>query len=112
MKSPKVNPELKSITDQIVKGYKPEKIILFGSFTMGKPNKNSDYDLFIIKNTREKFFDRMTTVRKKIVNYPSRGVDIMVYTPQELQTPNYFIETVLSKGKTLYEKNPSLSGRN
>lgn len=41
--------EIKKIIQQIVEKYEPEKIILFGSFGRGKPTKNSDVDLFIIK---------------------------------------------------------------
>lgn len=41
--------EIKKITNQIVKKYQPEKIILFGSYAWGKPAKNSDADLFIVK---------------------------------------------------------------
>lgn len=47
--------EIKKITTKIVKKYKPEKIILFGSFTWGKPTKDSDVDLLIIKNIKKKF---------------------------------------------------------
>lgn len=41
--------EIKKITNQIKKKYKPEKIILFGSFAYGEATKDSDVDLFIIK---------------------------------------------------------------
>lgn len=99
--------ELQSITRQIVKGYDPDKIILFGSFAEGKPHRWSDYDIFVIKNTKEPFYDRLTNASRTLREYPSRGVDILVYTPQELKEPNYFVETVLNKGKVLYEK-PSL----
>jgi len=47
--------EIKKITKQIVEKYKPEKIIIFGSFAWGKPSKDSDVDLFIIKNTKNPF---------------------------------------------------------
>ena len=33
-----------------IKQEKPEKIILFGSYAYGNPDKESDIDLFVIKN--------------------------------------------------------------
>ena len=42
-----IRQELKSITQQIVNGYQPEKIILFGSSVSGKRTIDSDFDLFI-----------------------------------------------------------------
>ena len=48
--------EIKKIAEKIAKEYKPEKIILFGSYAWGKPGPNSDVDLFVVKktdNTRE-----------------------------------------------------------
>lgn len=99
--------ELKSVTNQIVEGYDPDKIILFGSFAKGESTPESDYDLFIIKKTREKFHDRMTNARRAIHRYPSRGIDMLVYTPEELKrAKSYFIDLVLSEGKVLYEKSP------
>lgn len=44
--------EIKKITDAIAKKYKPEKIILFGSYAWGKPTKDSDVDLFVVKETK------------------------------------------------------------
>ena len=43
----KIHNEIKAMVDRIVKNYKPEKIILFGSFALGKPNIDSDIDLFV-----------------------------------------------------------------
>lgn len=46
--------EIKKITGQIVEKYKPEKIILFGSWAYGKPKENSDIDLMVIKKNKKK----------------------------------------------------------
>ena len=47
--------EIKKITEQIIKGYNPEKIILFGSCANGKQNSASDIDLAVIKKTKVGF---------------------------------------------------------
>ncbi len=73
--------EIKKITDQIVKKYKPEKIILFGSYAWGNPTEDSDVDLFIVRNTRKRFGSRLFDVAKVIDS--KMGTDALVYTPKE-----------------------------
>jgi len=98
--------EIKKITRQIVEKYKPEKIILFGSFTYGKPKENSDVDLLVIKRTKKRFGSRLFEVAK-IIN-SEKGTDILVYTPKELkeavEEENYFIKEIIQKGKLIYER--------
>ena len=52
------------ITEKIKKKYRPEKIILFGSYAYGEPDEDSDIDLFIIKNTRKRRIYRFVEVKK------------------------------------------------
>ena len=43
--------QMKQIRDwsrQLVKQFKPERIILFGSYAYGKPGKDSDVDLLVV----------------------------------------------------------------
>lgn len=56
------------IVEKIKKEYRPEKIILFGSYAHGTPNKNSDVDLFILKSTKKNRIDRFVEV-KRIIYY-------------------------------------------
>jgi predicted nucleotidyltransferase len=103
MKKQKV---LKEIVKKIVNKYKPEKIILFGSFAWGKPNVDSDVDLFIIKRTKKDFFQRSFIIRKIIDG--ALPVDILVRTPEELEKRlnlgDFFYQDIIKKGKYLYEK--------
>jgi len=41
--------QIESITAQIIKKYKPEKIILFGSAARGEISADSDADFLIVK---------------------------------------------------------------
>lgn len=89
-----------------LKKYKPEKVILFGSYAWGKPKKDSDIDLLVVKNTRQKPYKRIPEVRRYLygINYP---FDILVLTPGEvakrLKMKDFFIEEIMNKGKVLYE---------
>lgn len=98
--------EVEKIINQIVKKYKPEKIILFGSFASGKTKENSDVDLLVIKKTKDRFTTRLFKIAEIIKS--SLGTDILVYTPKEwksaLEEENYFIEEINKKGKLVYAK--------
>jgi predicted nucleotidyltransferase len=45
--------KIKEVIQDIIREYKPEKIYLFGSLAWGKPNKDSDIDIFIVKKTKK-----------------------------------------------------------
>lgn len=99
--------ELKRIVDVIVKGYSPQRIILFGSLANGQIHEWSDIDLVIIKKTKERFLNRIHNVR--LMTHPKVGVDFIVYTPQELEGMKkegrrFLIKEILEKGEMLYER--------
>ena len=108
--SKKVNQqlEIKKITRRIVKNYKPEKIILFGSFAWGKATKDSDVDLFIIKASRKRKVDRERELRRMLFEGDFPAMDLLIYTPEEVKKrlfiKDLFIKEILSKGKLLYAK--------
>lgn len=98
--------KIKKIARQIVKKYKPEKIILFGSFAHGKPTKDSDVDLLIVKKTKKRFLARQMEVGR-IIN-GELPVDTLIRTPSELEKRldlgDFFYRDIIKKGKYIYEK--------
>jgi len=101
---------LEKLVDFIASEYKPERIILFGSYGTEASNKNSDIDLLIIKETKKRFIDRVVELMQLIRSqfgfvYP---VEPLVYTPEEWRHAkkinSIFTRTVLSKGVVLYGK--------
>ena len=101
------NKLIRSITKKIRDNYKPDKIILFGSYAYGKPRKDSDIDLLIIKKTNARHIDRAVRIRE-IIKEENRLVAIepLVYTPEEitkrLELEDEFIKTILNQGAVLY----------
>lgn len=100
--------QINALIAEIVSGYQPEKIYLFGSYAKGNQNENSDIDLFIVKETDKRKLDRNRQVRKCIKTYPNSGLDIFVLTPSELkqgmqQVVNIGKEAVTT-GKLVYER--------
>jgi uncharacterized protein len=95
--------------EKIKKEYQPEKIILFGSYAYGTPTKDSDIDLFIVKETEKRRIDRFVEVRELIYD-PDIQISIqpLVYSPEEVEKRlaigDQFVEDVLEKGKLLYAR--------
>lgn len=95
------------IVDRILKGYKPKKVVLFGSYAYGEPTEDSDIDLLIIKNTDKRPIDRWLEV-KRLLRDISRTVPVapLVYTEKEIEQriaiKDFFIEEILEKGDVLY----------
>jgi predicted nucleotidyltransferase len=77
--------QINALIAEIVSGYQPEKIYLFGSYATGNQNAESDIDLFIVKDTIKRKLERNREVRRSIKSYPQYGLDVFVFTPDELQ---------------------------
>ncbi|MBI3537908.1 MAG: nucleotidyltransferase domain-containing protein [Chloroflexi bacterium] len=98
---------IKGIVKKLRDQYAPEKIILFGSYAYGKPRRDSDIDLLIVKNTSERFIDRWVTVRRILSDSKLLiGLDTLVVTPDELSerlaAGDQVIAEIVEKGKLLY----------
>lgn len=100
---------LSEITD-ILKQYGIEKIILFGSYAYGIPNKDSDIDLLIIKNipaneTRD-FRIKLKKALWMKLGKLSYSFDIVVDNEQRIKERikmgDLFYKEIYSKGKTIY----------
>ncbi len=97
------------IAEKIKRNYNPEKIILFGSFAYGKPTRDSDIDMLIVKRTKKKSMDRWFTLRK-LCQDPDRGIPFspLVFTPKELKhrlsLGDDFFREILERGEMLYQR--------
>jgi predicted nucleotidyltransferase len=100
---PQIEKRIRKIGERLKKEYSAERIILFGSYARGVPTQDSDVDLFIIAPTRERFFDRMATV-KRLIRDLRNGLPVapIVLTAQELEkrraAEDPFIEEILDRG--------------
>lgn len=103
-----IEKQIDEIVKRIVDNFKPQKIILFGSYAYGHPNKNSDLDLLIIKDSTLPRYKRAREVRKQLWGISEVPKDILVYTPEEIEdwkdVDEAFITGIVKKGKILYEE--------
>lgn len=99
--------QIEEIVKRIVDNYKPEKIILFGSYAYGIPTKDSDLDLLIVKNSSLPRHKRAREIRKYLWGISEIPKDIIVYTQKEIddwkEVEEAFVTKVVKKGKILYE---------
>jgi len=112
MEKEDIHSEIQKFVQQLVLKFNPEKIILFGSFAYERPSKSSDVDLLVIMKTNLRPIEQEVAIRKAISrNFP---LDLIVFTPSQLRERgkmgDFFIKTILEKGKILYEKKLLKSG--
>ena len=98
---------IQRVVSQLVAAYAPQQVILFGSYAYGVPDRDSDIDLLIIKDTEEPFLKRMVSV-SEATDGAHKGIpcDAFVLTPDELQgrvrKGDQFIMDILERGRVLY----------
>jgi len=75
-----IKDELDILKDLIIKTIPVEKIYLFGSYADGKPDVDSDLDIYIVMSDKAdiKEIDAMKLIRKKIRDKKNMPVDIVV----------------------------------
>jgi predicted nucleotidyltransferase len=97
--------QLNNVIKIIVSHYKPQKIILFGSFADGSQTKESDVDLLIIKDDNLPKIKRNRIVRSLLKDLII-PVDIIVKTNEEYELYKEIIGTVVyaahKYGKVVY----------
>ena len=98
---------LNEIVQILLDQYGPlEKIILFGSYARGDTDEYSDLDLIVVKNTTQRFVERLVSVPLLPVH-----ADVFVYTPEEFEqmkeNENPFLMSALESAKILYERSPN-----
>ena len=93
------------VVEQIVEKFKPQKIILFGSYARGNPRPESDVDLLVVMDNQRKKSKQSLEIRRHLgVMF---GLDLVVYTSKRLKERvdmgDWFLRDVLKEGKVLYE---------
>jgi predicted nucleotidyltransferase len=102
----KVNQKtITAFAHQVARKFKPQKIILFGSYAYGKPKQESDVDLLVIMPFEGRESRKATEIL--IETDPRFPIDLLVRTPDQikrrLELGDFFIREITQKGKVLYE---------
>lgn len=90
--------------------FRPERIILFGSYAYGTPTPDSDVDLLVVMPTRNQV-EQAVLIDESLSNEgiePGFALDLLVRTPatleRRLHMGDWFIKEIMTRGKVLYEK--------
>jgi predicted nucleotidyltransferase len=102
------------IARKIAESFNPEKIILFGSYAWGIPEKDSDLDLFVIMESTERPIKRAASLRR-VLKDRYVPMDILVRTPEELKhridIGDPFIKKILRDGQVIYARDSARVGQ-
>jgi uncharacterized protein len=97
--------KIRDLTSRIAREFRPERIILFGSYAYGSPNADSDVDLLVVMPFRGNALKKAAEVKTKI--NPRFSVDLIVRRPDDVEfrlaNDDCFMREVLERGRTLYE---------
>ena len=96
--------QILSVADKIAEQFRPERIILFGSYAYGTPNEDSDVDLLVVMPLPNKGRGRASDIRLHLdVAFP---LDLVVcdpeYIAQRIEMNDYFLQEITRKGEVLY----------
>ena len=102
-----VDEAIERVVQKIRDGYRPEKIILFGSRVWGEPDDESDLDVLVIKDSDKREVERIREVSRLVCPRPL-PLDILVKSPDEirerLSIGDDFIAEILRRGRVAYER--------
>ena len=97
---------LDEITDRLVAGLHPEKIILFGSHAWGEPNEASDLDLYVIVPTSDLRPTQRATNALRLLRGIRAPFDVLVRTRAESDSMGSVYASldrqVLERGRVLF----------
>jgi len=98
--------KINELTHRIINNFKPEKIILFGSYAYGNPSEDSDVDLLVLLNFKGQGFRKALEILNSID--PHFAVDLLARTPADAQKRyldgDPLIRMAFDHGKVLYER--------
>jgi predicted nucleotidyltransferase len=93
------------VVRQIAEKFRPQKIILFGSYARGEPRPESDVDLLVVMDTPMREVEQAIQICQQI-QYRF-GLDLIVRKPkrlaERLKMRDWFLRDILEEGKVVYE---------
>lgn len=97
--------EIRAFVQRVVEGFRPERVLLFGSYAAGSPSPDSDVDLLVIMPHEGKAWRKAAEIRGKA--QPPFPLDLLVRSPEEFRSRlamgDVFLREIAEKGQVLYE---------
>jgi predicted nucleotidyltransferase len=99
--------ELASLVQRIRERYKPQRVILFGSYARGQAHAGSDLNLCLVVPEAGDWLERQAEFLRSF-DLPGAVLRPVVYTGQELERLRAegqpFVREILEEGRVLHER--------
>lgn len=104
--------QILEFVDGIVAKFKPQRVILFGSYAYGAPTEDSDVDLLVVKAFRGSNYELMLDIRGEV---PAPfAFDLLVHRPTDIvkriKANDFFLNEVTSRGLVIYDRRDARMG--
>ena len=97
--------EIRRLADTIVREYRPDKVVLFGSHADGTAGEDSDVDLLVVMPFRGNRVRKAAEILGKLGT--RAAVDVVVRTPADVERRialnDFMLKGILERGKVLHE---------
>ena len=97
--------QIRAWSQRVVKQFKPERIILFGSYAHGVPREDSDVDLLVVLRHESVAAKVASDIRMALPH--DVPIDVIVRSPERyrerLAMNDFFMRDIAEKGLVLYE---------
>src|SRR5215218_84051 len=105
--------DILEFVDAVAERFRPERIILFGSYGYGNPNDDSDVDVLVITERRGRAHDFATKIRQAVpANF---AMDLIVNNQRTIDRRigwnDFFLKEIMEKGVVLYAANDPRVGQ-
>lgn len=101
-----VQAHINRLCKQIVERFRPQKVILFGSYAYGTPTFDSDIDLLVVMPFDGRIHEQAVKIRRVLDS--SMPLDLLVRTPEQVrervEMEDFFMREIVEQGKVLYEE--------
>jgi predicted nucleotidyltransferase len=96
--------DILNFIDALVHRFRPERVVLFGSYAYGRPTGNSDVDVLVVMRHEGPGHRQAVRIRRAIpAPFP---LDVIVRKPGEVEKRigwnDFFLAEVMEKGLVLY----------
>ena len=97
--------DILAFVDAVAAKFKPQRIVLFGSYAYGAPTEDSDVDLLVVMNYRGANHDRIIRIRQTVpYSFP---MDLLVHKARDIERRiegnDFFLREIMQKGVILYD---------
>ncbi len=100
-----VQAHIKNLCKEIVDRFRPDKVILFGSYAYGVPTPDSDIDLLVVMPFDGRVHEQAVKIRRDLNS--TLPIDLLVRTPEQVrervEMEDFFMREIVDQGKVLYE---------